>query len=132
MAFAARRYDALGRAFQIARETRDYYDGARANIGVTDGYVFRGLNVTKYLFWESRDAMLALEPLARSTWEYENRSSHEESVLERYHIAADRAISRADRIEDATYRDYVGKKMLPGFDELLGLESPPGLASPPP
>jgi hypothetical protein len=125
MALAARRYDALGREFQIAREARDYYDGARANAGVTDGYVFRGLNVTKYLFWEARDAMLALEPLARSTWEYENRPSHEESVLERYHIAADRAISRADRIEDATYRDYVGKKMLPGFDELLGLASPP-------
>ena len=119
MALAARRYDALGREFQIAREARSYYDDARANAGKNDGYVFRGLNVAKYLFWEQRDAMLALEPLVRAAWDYEDRPSHEESVLERYHLAAGRAIERADRIQAATYDDYVAKKTLPAFDDLL-------------
>lgn len=120
MQLAALRYDALGRAFQIAAESREYYGGARAEIGKNDGYVFRGLNVTKYLFWEQRDTLLGLLPLVRSTWEYESRSGHEESVLERYHVAADRAIERADRITSLTY-GYVERKTLPPFDDALGL-----------
>jgi hexosaminidase len=119
---AARRYDALGREYQIAREARAYYDDARANVGVRDAFVYRGLNVAKYLFWEQRDAMLALEPLVRAAWEYEDRPSHEESVLERYRVAADLAIARADRIQDVTYSDYVAKKTLPSFDRVLGLK----------
>jgi hypothetical protein len=125
MALAAQRYDALGREYQIARETRAYYDDARANVGVRDGFVYRGLNVAKYLFWEQRDAMLALEPQVRAAWEYEDRASHEASVLERYHVAADRAIDRAQRIQDATYRDFVAKKTLPSFDDLLGIAPGP-------
>ena len=121
MALAARRYDALGREYQIAREARSYYDDARANAGKNDGYVYRGLNVAKYLFWEQRDALLALEPLVRAAWEYEDRPSHEASVLERYQLAAGRAIERADRIQDATYRDYGATKTLPAFDDLLGI-----------
>lgn len=122
LALAARRYDLLGRDTQIAREARAYYDDARANAdGKHDGYVYRGLFIAKYLLWEQRDAMLALEPLVRRAWEYENRSSHEASVLERYHVAAQRAIVRADRISDVVYRDYVAKKTLPTFDEALGL-----------
>ena len=120
---AARRYDALGREYQIAHEARDYYDDARANVGKHDAFVFRGLNVTKYLFWEQRDAMLALEPLVRAAWEYEDRPSHEQSVLERYRVAADLAIARADRIQDVTYGDYVAKKTLPTFDDALGLKA---------
>ncbi|HEY0797534.1 MAG TPA: glycoside hydrolase family 20 zincin-like fold domain-containing protein, partial [Candidatus Baltobacteraceae bacterium] len=93
MQFAARRYDALARNFQIATEARGYYADAVANTGGKhDDIVFRDLFVTKYLFWEQRDTMLELEPLAQAAWEYEDRSSHELSVLERYHIAADRAI----------------------------------------
>jgi len=122
MALAARRYDALGRSFQIASEARAYYEDARANAGgKRDPFVFRGLFVTKYLFWEQRDALLALEPLVRTAWEYENRSSHEASVLERYHVAAARAIERADRISDTVYRRYVATKRLPTFDEALHL-----------
>lgn len=122
LALAARRYDTLGREFQIGREARAYYDDARANAdGKHDGFVYRGLFVAKYLFWEQRDAMLALEPLVRSAWEYENRPTHEASVLERYHLAARRAIERADRLSDTIYRDYVAKKTLPTFDDALGL-----------
>ena len=122
MALAARRYDALGREYQIAKEARDYYEDARAAAAAGhDGIVYRQLLVTKYLFWEQRDAMLGLEPLMRSAWEYENRPSHELSVLERYHVAAARAIERADRISDAVYRDYIGTKTLPTFDAVLAL-----------
>ncbi len=125
MFLAARRYDVLGREYQIAYEARDYYNDARVNVGKHDGFVYRGLNITKYLFWEQRDAMLGLEPLVRAAWDYEDRPSHEESVLERYHVAADLAIARADRIQDLTYADYVGKKTLPSFDEALGLKQTP-------
>ncbi len=125
MALAARRYDLLGREYQIATEARAYYDGARANVGQNDGYVYRGLNVAKYLFWEERDAFLALDPLVRAAWQYEDRASHEESVVERYHVAAARAIDRAQRIQDATYRDYVEKKTLPAFDDLVGIGAAP-------
>ena len=64
--------------------------------------------------------MLALEPQVRAAWEYENRSSHEESVLERYHLAARRAIERADRLSAVVYRDYIAKKTLPTFEEAIG------------
>jgi len=133
MALAARRYDALGREYQIASEARGYYDDARSNAdGKHDGLVYRGLYVTKYLFWEERDAMLALEPLVRAAWDYEDRASHELSVLERYHVAADRAIERADRINDAVYRDYGATKTLPTFDTVLGLPSPSPTPTPTP
>ncbi len=63
-----------------------------------EGSVYRGLYLARYLFWEQRDTMLELEPLMRTAWEYEDRPSHEASVLERYRVAADRAIERADRL----------------------------------
>ena len=62
--------------------------------------------------------MLELEPLVRHAWEYENRASHELSVLERYHIAARRAIERADRIA-AVSRGFAAGKPLPTFDDAL-------------
>jgi hypothetical protein len=121
MALAARRYDVLGREYQIAREAADYYDGAKADLEAKRAdYVYRRLLVTKYLFWEQRDAMLGLEPLVRAAWEYENRPGHEESVLERYHLAADRAIERADRLSDIVYRDYLGSSTLPPFEDVVG------------
>jgi hypothetical protein len=124
MAFAARRYDTLGREYQIAVEARADYEGARADRAAqrTD-FVERRLLMAKYLFWEQRDALLTLEPLARAAWEYENRAGHEESVLERYHLAAQRAIERADRISDAIYRSE-GTASLPPFDDLLGTAAP--------
>jgi hypothetical protein len=119
MHLAARRYDLLARRFQIAGEARAYYDDARANAdGKHDNFVYRGLNVSKYLFWEERDALLELAPLVKSAWDYESRPGHEASVVERYHLAAGRAIERADRIQAATYR-YVENKTLPPFDESL-------------
>jgi len=121
MDLAARRYDALGRAFQIAREARGSYDAARADAAKGDGYAYRELLVTKYLFWEERDALLGLEPLVRAAWEYENQPGHEAAVLERYRVAADRAIERADRLSDVVYRDYQVTKTLPPFDEALGI-----------
>jgi hypothetical protein len=122
MQLAARRYDLLGRNFQIASEARSYYDDARTNAdGKHDDLVYRALNVAKYSFWEQRDALLELEPLVKHAWEYENRSSHESSVLERYHLAAQRAIVRADRIDAVTYRDYTLHKMLPAFEDALGI-----------
>jgi hypothetical protein len=133
MALAARRYDALGREYQIAREARDYYDDARAQAAAGhDGLVYRGLFVSKYLFWEERDMLLALEPQVRRAWEYEDRASHERSVLERYRVAADRAIERADRLSDAVYRNYGATKTLPSFDDVLGLPSPVPSATPAP
>jgi hypothetical protein len=121
MQLAARRYDALARNFQIGSEARFYYDDARANAdGKHDDVVGRSLNVTKYSFWEQRDTLLELEPLVRRAWEYENRPSHEASVLERYHLAAQRAIARADRVDAASF-GYAQSKTLPPFEEALGV-----------
>jgi hexosaminidase len=120
MHLAARRYDALGRNIQIASEARAYYEDARANMGgAHDDIVYRDLFVTKYLFWEQRDTFLELESLMRAAWEYENRSSHELSVLERYHLAAQHAITRADAIDGVTHEGYQREKKLPPFPEVV-------------
>jgi hypothetical protein len=119
MFFAADRYDVLGRDLQIASETQTYYANARTLSAANDSYAFRDLNVTKYFFWEMRDAMFALQRLHRDAWEYENRASHEESVLERYRVAADLAIRRADRVSDASIALDRQKKPLPPFDDLM-------------
>jgi hypothetical protein len=126
MQLAARRYDTLARGLQIAAEARGYYQDAQAQAdGKHDGLVYRGLFVTKYLFWEMRDAYLELEPLVRDAWRYEDRESHLASVLERYHIAAARAIERAGLIDRETHERYVRHQPLRPFDEVLGL---PGTA----
>ncbi len=119
MFFAADRYDVLGRDLQIGSETQDYYANARSLSAANDSYAYRDLNVTKYFFWEIRDAMFALQRLHRDAWEYENRASHEASVLERYRVAADLAIRRADRVSDASIALDRQKKPLPTFDELM-------------
>jgi hypothetical protein len=120
MHLAARRYDALGRNLQIAAEARSYYDDALANAGKgRDNIVYRDLFIVKYLFWEQRDTLLELEPLARAAWEYENRASHALSVLERYHLAAQRAVERADAIDRLTQEGYRRGKALPLPGEAL-------------
>jgi hypothetical protein len=119
MFFAADRYDVLGRDLQIGGEAQNYYANARTLSAANDSYAFRDLNVTKYLFWEIRDAMFALQGLHRAAWEYENRASHEESVLERYRVAADLAIRRADRVSDASIALDRQKRPLPAFDDLM-------------
>ncbi len=109
----------LGRNAEIAGEARAYYDDARANVGKNADYVGRGLNVAKYLFWEMRDEFLGLEPMAKATWEYESRSDHEASVLERYHLAAQRAIARADALNRVANETLETTHALPPFDEVL-------------
>jgi hypothetical protein len=122
MHLAARRYDALARDFQIGAEARSYYDDARAHAdGKHDNLVYRGLSVSKYLLWEMRDQLLELLPLYQAAWEYESRSGHERSVLERYHAAAARAIARADRLNDAALEGYLRSRTLPTFDQVLRL-----------
>ena len=130
MQLAARRYDALGRSLQIAQEARDYYEDGRAKAdGTHENLAFRGLFIAKYLFWEERDTLLGLQPLVRSTWEYESRTGHEASVLERYRIAADRALDRADRIAAATSKYAQKRTPRPDIAAGLGLRVPPCSAS---
>ncbi len=120
MALAARRFDVLARNYQIASEARFYYDDARAHAaGKEKGLVYRGLFIAKYLLWEMRDNMLELEPLYAKAWDYENRSSHRASVLERYHLAAREAIARADAINAMTYEGYLHTHTFPTFDETI-------------
>ena len=119
LAFAANKYDVLGRNLQIASEARAYYDDARSNAGKNDDYVGRGLNVAKYLLWEMRDEFEELEPMARATWEYESRTGHEASVLERYHLAAQRAIERADALNRVAVETYAQTRTLPPFDDVI-------------
>jgi hypothetical protein len=121
MALAARRYDLLARKFQIAHEARIYYEDAHEHAdGSHNGIVYRSLYVVKYLFWELRDDYLELEPLYRIAWEYESRPDHELSAIERYHLAAQKAIARADRINVVTREIYIRTHHLPSFDEAIG------------
>ncbi|MDP9024186.1 MAG: beta-N-acetylhexosaminidase, partial [Candidatus Eremiobacteraeota bacterium] len=125
MALAARRLDYLVRDYQIGDESRSYYDDALAHAGdVKKGLVYRGLFISKYLFWEMRDNMEELAPMYASAWDYENRAGHRASVLERYHLAAQRAILRADTINAMTYEEYVAKGRFPSFDEVLSVGHP--------
>jgi hypothetical protein len=127
MLLAARRYDLLGRSLQIAREARGLYADAAFQLSAKrDSLVERDLFLTKYLFWEQRDTLLDLLPAVREAWEYENRTTHEASVLERYHLAADRAILRADAVNRAVYEFVEPSKQLPAFETLLA----PTLAAP--
>jgi hexosaminidase len=108
MFLAARKYDFIGRKYQAAQEIRDEYYGPN----------YRGLAWSKYWFWELRDGYEELEPLYASAWRYENRESHLGSNLERYHLAAQRNIARADRVYDATLKFGTGKTLVPLEDIL--------------
>lgn len=125
MALAARRLDYLVRDYQIGAESRYYYDDALSHASdANKGLVYRGLFISKYLFWEMRDNMEELAPLYAAAWQYESRASHRASVLERYHLAAQTAISRADKINAMTYEEYVAKGRFPSFDDVLGVSHP--------
>lgn len=116
MFLAARRYDALGRRYQIAPEVRAYY--ADASLHPTDG--LRDLFWCKYWFWEQRDSDEELAALYAAAWRYEDRESHLQSNLERYHLDAQLAIERADALDRATYQYFVANKPLPDLDAILG------------
>ncbi len=107
MFLAARKYDFIGRRFQAAQEIRDYYAPN-----------YRGLYWSKYWFWEMRDGYEEIEPLYAAAWRYENRESHLAGNLERFHMAAQQNIQRADRVYDATLQ-YAATKALPPFADII-------------
>ena len=112
---AARRFDALGRRYQIADEVRRYYADATAH--PADGV--RDLFWCKYWLWEQRDSDEELAGLYERAWRYENRESHLASVLERFHLDAQQAIRRADAIDRATYESFVPHHTLPDLDSVI-------------
>jgi hypothetical protein len=115
MLLAARRYDALGRRYQIAQEVRRYYADASQH----PDDAIRDLFWCKYWFWEQRDSDEMLAPLYAAAWRYESRDGHLASNLERYHLDAQRAIARADALDRVTYQDHVPDKLLPDLDGVL-------------
>ncbi|HEX3670234.1 MAG TPA: glycoside hydrolase family 20 zincin-like fold domain-containing protein [Candidatus Cybelea sp.] len=118
MFLAARRYDALGRKFQIAAEMRDMYADAVAHAASDPDRTERDLYWCKYWMWELRDAYEDLAPLYERAWLYESRNGHLASNLERYHLAAQRAIEYADAFYRVT-RQYAQTKTLPPFESVV-------------
>jgi hexosaminidase len=119
MFLAARRYDALARKFQVAAEVRDMYADAVAHAGDPNGPTLRDLFWCRYWMWELRDAYEDLAPIYAVAWRYESRDGHLAANLERYHLAAQRAIRYADDFYRATYDGYVRSKSLPPFDSVI-------------
>ncbi|HEX4014987.1 MAG TPA: glycoside hydrolase family 20 zincin-like fold domain-containing protein [Candidatus Cybelea sp.] len=118
MFLAARRYDALARKFQIGSEVRAMYADALANAKSDPQTTLRDLFWCKYWMWELRDAYEDLAPLYERAWRYENRSGHLASNLERYHLAAQKAIDQADAFYRVT-QQYVNAKTLPPIESVL-------------
>ena len=117
MFLAARRYDALARKFQSASEVRAMYADAVAHASSDRDRAARDLVWCRYWMWELRDAYEELAPLYERAWRYESRAGHLASNLERYHLAAQKAIERAD----AFYRvaqSYARGGTLPPFDSV--------------
>ncbi len=118
MFLAARKYDFIGRKFQAAQEVRDYYGEAQARAGQPHSPTGRDLAWCKYWFWELRDRYEEIQPLYAAAWRYENRESHLASNLQRYDVATQLNIERADRFYDVTL-DYSAGKPLPPLDGIL-------------
>jgi hypothetical protein len=109
MFLAARKYDFIGRKFQIAQEIRTMWAHPSG----------RNITWSKYWFWELRDGYEELAPLYAQAWRYEDRESHLQSNLERYHMNAQRNIKRADRLFSASLNYYERKTPLPDLEVLL-------------
>ncbi len=108
MLLAARRYDVLGREYQIAQEIRDdYYRPS-----------YRDLIWCTYWMWELRDDFEELAPLYEQAWLYESRAGHLASNLERFHLAAMRAIDRADAFARVMRTDLPQNQPLPPLDSV--------------
>jgi hexosaminidase len=118
MFLAARRYDVLGRKFQIAGEVRAMYADALSHAKTDSETTLRDLYWCRYWMWELRDAYEELAPLYAQAWRYESREGHLASNLERYHLAAQKAIERADAFYRVT-REYVTSKTLPPLESVL-------------
>jgi hypothetical protein len=119
MFLAARKYDFIARKFQAANEIRTMWAEAQAHAGQRPSPTARDLTWSKYWLWELRDGYEELAPLYAQAWRYENRESHLQSNLERYHLAAQRAIDDADRLYAASLNYYEKKIALPDLDALL-------------
>ena len=78
----------------------------------------RDLLWCKYWMWELRDTYEDLAPLYSRAWRYESRDGHLASNLERYHLAAQQAIERADAFDRAT-QIYLHGQSLPSLDSIL-------------
>jgi hexosaminidase len=120
MFLAARRYDALGRKVQIGREVRAMYADALARAATDPNATERDLLWCKYWMWELRDAYEDLAPLYARAWRNESRDGHLASNLERYHLAAQKAIDLADAFYRANAQ-YARTKTLPPLSEILPL-----------
>jgi len=118
MFLAARRYDVLARKFQIAAEVRAMYADALAHASTDSETTLRDLYWCRYWMWELRDAYEELAPLYAQAWRYESREGHLASNLERYHLAAQKAIQRADAFYRVT-REYLTSKSLPPLESIL-------------
>jgi hexosaminidase len=119
---AARRYDALGRKFQIGDEVRAMYADAVAHAQSDSSTTLRDLEWCRYWMWELRDSYEELAPLYARAWRYESRDGHLSSNLERYHLAAQQAIERADAIYRVT-QSYLRSKTLPPFNSVVPVSS---------
>ncbi len=113
MFLAARKDDFIGRKFQAAKEIADYYAEASTRAHQKASPSVRDLAWAKYWFWELRDGYEELEPLYASAWRYEDRDSHLASILENYHVAAQRNIERAGAVYAATLGYYDGQPLPP-------------------
>jgi hypothetical protein len=118
MFLAARRYDAIGRKFQIEPEVRAMYADALAHAKTDPETTLRDLYWCRYWMWELRDTYEELAPLYAQAWRYESREGHLAGNLERYHLAAQKAIERADAFYRVT-REYLTSKSLPPLESIL-------------
>ncbi len=118
MFLAARRYDALGRKIQIGPEVRAMYADAVARAATDPDATERDLLWCKYWLWELRDAYEELPPLYARAWRYESRDGRLASNLERYHLAAQKAIDLADAFYRAEAQ-YARTKTLPPLSEIV-------------
>jgi hypothetical protein len=118
MFLAARRYDALGRKVQIAREVQAMYADALTHASTDRDTTLRDLLWCRYWMWELRDAYEGLASLYEQAWRYESRGGHLPSNLERYHLAAQKAIDLGDAFYRAT-RQYERSKSLPPFEKVV-------------
>ncbi len=93
------------------------YDDARAH--ASDRVrAERELLWCRYWMWELRDAYEDLAPLYARAWLHESRAGHLPSNLERYHLAAQKAIERSDAFYRVTEK-YLQSGSLPPFDQVF-------------
>jgi hypothetical protein len=120
MLLAARRYDDLGRRFQIGAEVRALYADAQAHAATHDDtIVYRDLNQAKYFCWELRDELTGLEPDYAAAWTAESTRPGLDRILVKYRRGEARAQAVADRLDAVQREDYLRGHTLPPFDEVL-------------